>query len=168
MGEPSTRRRPAPRSSSWYGQTPSPSPPPNADRRRAAEAALTQPRRHEHRGTAGIALPRCSWRRAGSGQLLQPGAGQQVGGGDGGGVCPYQLDQGGAGDLRGEQRALLLEVLLLGLAGAGRVGPDRRPAEPVSGVNWGSTAVKVMSRPARLASSWAYPVMKRWVALAPA
>ena len=25
-----------------------------------------------------------------------------------------------------------------------------------------------MSRPARFASSWAYPVMKRWVALAPA
>ena len=39
---------------------------------------------------------------------------------------------------------------------------------PVSGVILGSTAVKVISRPARFASSWAYPVMKRWVALAPA
>jgi hypothetical protein len=39
---------------------------------------------------------------------------------------------------------------------------------PVTGANWGSTAVKVTSRPARFASSWAYPVMKRSVALAPA
>jgi DNA-binding NarL/FixJ family response regulator len=38
---------------------------------------------------------------AGSGQLLQPGAGQPVSGGDVGGIGLYQLDQSGAGDLRG-------------------------------------------------------------------
>jgi hypothetical protein len=46
---------------------------------------------------------------AGSGKLLQPGAGQQVTGCDGGDICPYQLDQSGAGDLWGERLAALLE-----------------------------------------------------------
>ena len=61
-----------------------------------------------------------------------------------------------------------LEIFLFGLAAASRVRPDCGPAETVFAVSRGSTAVKVMPRPARFASSWAYPVMKRWVALAPA
>jgi hypothetical protein len=66
---------------------------------------------------------------AGSGQLLQPGAGQLISGGDAGGICPYQLDQSSAGDLGGERRAPVLEELLHGQAGANRVGPDRWPAD---------------------------------------
>src|SRR5262245_36448683 len=62
-------------------------------------------------------------------QLPQPCAGEQVGRGDGEGICPHELDQSGAGYLRGEWLAKLLEVLLLGLAAAGRVRRDRRPTE---------------------------------------
>src|SRR4051794_41956951 len=41
------------------------------------------------------------------------------------------------------------------------------PTSP-NGVMEGITAVKVMSSAARRDSSWAYPLMNRWVALAPA
>jgi hypothetical protein len=41
-----------------------------------------------------------SWVR----ELLQAGAAQPVTGGDGGGICLYQLDQTGPGDLRGDER----------------------------------------------------------------
>ena len=46
-----------------------------------------------------------------------------------GASVPYEFDQCGAGDLRGERLAERLEVFLLGLAAAGGVGADRRPAE---------------------------------------
>jgi hypothetical protein len=67
--------------------------------------------------------------RGWSGQVLQPGSGQQVGGGEAGGVGLDELDHCGAGDLRGDFRAELRDVLLEGVAGARRVGLDRRPAE---------------------------------------
>jgi hypothetical protein len=41
----------------------------------------------------------------------------------------YELDQSGAGDLGRDQRAVLLEVLVQGLAGASRVRLDRRAAD---------------------------------------
>src|SRR5262245_39585004 len=81
---------------------------------------LGPPRRRDE----DIALPVLPSDRVG--ELLQPRAGQQVAGGDRGGICPYQLDQSGAGDLRGQRLAELPEVLLLGLAAASRVRPDRR------------------------------------------
>src|SRR5260221_2466261 len=51
-----------------------------------------------------------------------------------------------------------------------RVAYARTPRLPTSpnGVILGSTAVTVMSSPARRDSSWAYPAMNRWVALDPA
>jgi hypothetical protein len=60
-------------------------------------------------------------------RLLQPGPGQQVGGGDGGDISPYQLEKSGPAIFGGYQRTHRLEVLLHGLAGASRVRPDRRP-----------------------------------------
>src|SRR6266702_3634664 len=69
--------------------------------------------------TYGHPVPRrCSW------QLLQPGSGEQVPGGSGRRVCPYQVHEGGPGHLGGQQFPQLLQVCLLGLAAAGRVRPD--------------------------------------------
>ena len=77
----------------------------------------------------------------GSGKLLQPDAGQPVLGGDGGGICLHQLDHCGAGDLRGDQRALLLEELVQRLAGASRVRLDGRLADAgLRQARWGSAA----------------------------
>src|SRR6266566_9963006 len=73
--------------------------------------------------TYGHPVPRrCSW------QLLQPGAGEQVPGGSGRRICPYQVHQGGPGHLGGQRFPQLLQVCLLGLAAAGRVRPDPPPA----------------------------------------
>jgi hypothetical protein len=62
------------------------------------------------------------------GQQAKASAGEQVGilvvG-----VTGDQIDDRLAGLLRGERLAQLLEVLLLGLASASRVRPDRRPTE---------------------------------------
>jgi hypothetical protein len=51
-----------------------------------------------------------------------------------------------------------------------RAAYARTPRLPTSanGVILGITAVTVMSSPVRRDSSWAYPAMNRWVALAPA
>jgi hypothetical protein len=62
----------------------------------------------------------------GSGELLEPGACQKVSRFEGRGVCPYQLENGGAGGLWGERVAELPGVLLLGLAAASSVRLDRR------------------------------------------
>lgn len=61
--------------------------------------------------------------------MLRPGAGQPVLAGDGGGICLHRLDHCDAGDLRGDQRAVLLEELVQGLAGASRVRLDGRLAD---------------------------------------
>lgn len=60
---------------------------------------------------------------------MQPVPAQEVAGRNAGGIGAYQLDHGGAGNLRGERLAELAKVLLLGLAAASRVGTDRRGTE---------------------------------------
>src|SRR5262249_50823074 len=66
-------------------------------------------------------------------QLLQPAAGQQVSGGEPVGIGLVQLRQSGAGDCGRDQRAGRLDqrpkVLVDGLAGASRVGRNRRLAD---------------------------------------
>jgi hypothetical protein len=62
------------------------------------------------------------------------------------------------------QLEVALQLRLVRAAYAWTAGRPRS----VSDVIRGTTAVKVMPRPVRVASSWAYSVMKRWVALAPA
>src|SRR4051794_15693338 len=62
-------------------------------------------------------------------KLLQSGVSEQVGRRDAGGVGPYQLDDGGAGQLRGDRRIELPEIVVEALVLAGSVGADRRPAD---------------------------------------
>src|SRR5215216_429067 len=57
------------------------------------------------RGTDRHAVPpRCS------GQLVQPGGGEQVGAGSGRRICPYQIHEGGRGHLEGQQLPQLQQV----------------------------------------------------------
>jgi hypothetical protein len=84
------------------------------------------------RGEAATAPPLGPGLRRTSGLVREPleaGAGQEVTGCDGGGICPYKLDQSGTGALGSERLAELVEVLLYGLAAAGRLRLGCRPTE---------------------------------------
>ena len=81
--------------------------------------------------------------RSGSAERLQPGAGQQVVGGEGVGVGPHELDEAAPATSGVSGSAERSGVLLLGLAVASRVGPDGGPAEVGERASVaGSTAVK--------------------------
>jgi hypothetical protein len=127
---------------------------PRALRRRRPPLADGSVGRGEPQAPAGPGVSGRSaarWKR--SRERLQPGAGQSVGGSDRGSFCAQQIDDRGARELGGERLAELLGVLRFGAAAAGRVGLDGGPAEGGQRRESGSTAVKVMPRPARSASS---------------
>ncbi len=74
---------------------------------------------------------------------MQPGAVQDVSWGDVGGICLYQLDHSGAGDLRGEQRERLREEEVLhGEAGASRLVLGVPCDEALSGLGAGIPAAE--------------------------